>query len=296
MEITNVLVAFAGGILGAALGGLWAFVIIGFLILIAVGAQATGGDLLSIPLGTAFGPHVGGFASGVAASAYAAKKGLLESGKDIASPLMGLGSPDVLLVGGVFGLIGYTINYCFTLVSVPWTDTIALTVVVSAMIVRIAWGNDGLLGKVDEGAKRFAPADGTQWVPWQSGFAQRVTIGLGAGTLSAYIALLLGVENGGVVLGFAISAVSLALLILGMKVPVTHHITLVAAVVAVSSGSVIWGTIFGIGSAVFAETFANTFLVHGDTHIDPPATAIATMTSLSLLCGNLGLFELPMPF
>ena len=62
-------------------------------------------------------------------------------------------------------------------------------------------------------------------------------IGLGAGLLSAYAAILIGPENGGAVLGFAISAISLSLLGLGVKVPVTHHITLLAAVAATASGS-----------------------------------------------------------
>ena len=75
MSFIAILVAFAGGIFGAAVGALLAFVILGFLILVAVAAQSMGADLMSIPLGPAFGPHVGGFATGVAAAAYAAKKG-----------------------------------------------------------------------------------------------------------------------------------------------------------------------------------------------------------------------------
>ncbi|MCA9978909.1 MAG: hypothetical protein KC413_24280, partial [Anaerolineales bacterium] len=104
MDFVSILVAFAGGIFGAAVGGLGAFVILGFLILVAIGAQATGADLMSIPLGAAFGPHVGGFAAGIAASAYAGKKGYIDSGRGIVTALMGLNKPDVLLVGGLFGI------------------------------------------------------------------------------------------------------------------------------------------------------------------------------------------------
>lgn len=43
----------------------------------------------------------------MAASAYAKKKGVTENGADVASALAGLNEPDVLLVGGVFGMIGY---------------------------------------------------------------------------------------------------------------------------------------------------------------------------------------------
>ncbi|WP_421901811.1 hypothetical protein [Maridesulfovibrio sp.] len=296
METLSLLVAFAGGIFGAAIGGLAAFVFVGILILVGVAAQATGADLLSVPLGAAFGPHVGGFASGVAAAAYAAKKGVLEGGgKDIVSPMMGLNKPDVLLIGGIFGIVGYLLNYCFTLVNFPWTDTIALSVVVSGIIVRVLWGN-GVFGHVAEGSSRYEPTPGTEWVPWQSSIGQRLIIGLGAGALSAYLTTAIGVDNGGVVFGFAISAASLAFLFFGLQVPVTHHITLIAAVVTASSGSILMGTIFAMIAAVLGEFFADTFHVHGDTHIDPPACTIAAVTSLSLICGNLGLYKIPMPF
>lgn len=294
MELFGLLVAFGGGIFGAAVGALGAFVILGFLIIAGVAAQATGADLLSIPLGAAFGPHVGGFAAGVAAAAYAAKKGKLEAGKDIVTPMMGLNSPDVLLVGGLFGVGGYVLNWVFGLVGFAWTDTVALTVVVSAIVARVLWGN-GPFGKVAEGQSRFSPPMDARWLPWQSTLGQRLMIGLGAGLLSAYIALLIGAENGGAVLGFAISAISLAVLGYGLQIPVTHHITLVAAVAALASGSLIWGTLFGVAAALLGEFMADLFLVHGDTHIDPPAATIATLTSVSLLFSAIGVYSIALP-
>lgn len=289
MSFIAVLVAFGGGIFGAAVGALGAFVILGFLILIGVAAQSTGADLMSIPLGHAFGPHVGGFASGVAAAAYAAKKGKIETGRDIVSALMGVNRPDVLLVGGIFGVGGYMLNWAFSQVGFAWTDTVALTVVVSAIVARLLWGN-GIFGQVKGGQSRYAPNPDTQWLPWQSNIGQRLMIGLGAGLLSAYAAILIGAENGGVVLGFAISAISLSLLGLGVKVPVTHHITLVAAVAAAASGSLIWGAVFGMAAGIIGEYMANTFLVHGDTHIDPPAATIAPLTSVSLILQAVGVY------
>lgn len=296
MDLVSILVAFAGGIFGAAVGALGAFVILGFLIIAGVAAQATGADLLSIPLGAAFGPHVGGFAAGVAAAAYAAKKGKLEAGgKDIVTAMMGLNSPDVLLVGGIFGIVGYLINWVFNLVGFAWTDTVALTVVVSAIIARVLWGN-GVFGKVADGVKRYAPPAGSEWLPWQSNIQQRLLIGVGAGFLSAYIALLVGAENGGAVLGFAVSAISLLPLAFGIQVPVTHHITLVAAVAATASGSLIWGLLFGVAAAIVGEYMADTFLVHGDTHIDPPACTIAALTTVSLIFGYIGIYNVALPF
>jgi len=140
--------------------------------------------------------------------------------------------------------------------------------------------------------KRFAPDDATKWLVWQSDPMQRIAIGLGAGLMSAYIALTLGADKGGVLLGFAFSAASLVFLQYGTKVPVTHHITLVAAVAATASGSLIWGAAFGVLAALVGEVMADLFLVWGDTHIDPPAATIATLTSFSLVIQALGIYNL----
>lgn len=295
MELVSLVVAFGGGLFGAAIGALGAFVMLGFLIMLGVAAQATGGDLIGISLGAAFGPHVGGFASGIAAAAYAGHKGKIDSGRDIVSALMGVNSTDVLLVGGIFGIFGYVVQYGYNIILGGWTDTVALTVVTSAIVARLIWGN-GLFGKVAEGNSRYSPNEGTEWLPWQSSFSQRAVIGLGAGILSAYIAIELGAENGGVLLGFAISAVSLTLLGLGVLVPVTHHITLVGAVAAITSGSVIWGGIFGVIAGVIAEYISNTFNTHGNTHIDPPAMTIVVLTTVVIVFGKIGIFGVALPF
>ncbi|MCB0214580.1 MAG: permease, partial [Anaerolineae bacterium] len=282
MSFLAFLVAFGGGVFGAAIGALPAFIMVGFLVLTGVAVQfATGNaDFFAVPFG-AFGPHVGGFASGVAAAAYAANRDKFDNGRDITAGMMGLNSPDILLVGGIFGGLGYLINWIFGLVGFPWTDSVALTVVVSAIIVRVLWGKSGVFGAVVAGEGRYSPSEAYRWVPWQSSFGQKLMIGLGAGLFSTYLALSLG--PAGAVLGFGISAASLVFLQYGTKVPVTHHITLVAAVAAAASGSYIWGTLFGILAAFVGEFMANTFCAWGDTHIDPPAATIATLTSLSLL-------------
>lgn len=292
MTLEGFLVAFAGGVFGAAIGALPAFIFVGFLLLIGVAIQASGSpvDFVSIPLGPAFGPHVGGFASGVAAAAYASSQGKFENPRDIATAMMGLNRPDVLVVGGVFGIVGYVLNWAFNLVGFAWTDTVALAVVVSALIVRVIWGN-GIFGQVAEDESRYQPSDATRWIAYQSSLGQRIVIGLGAGLFSAYLALTIGADNGGVLAGFAISAASLIFLQFGVNVPVTHHITLVAAVAAAASGSLIWGGVFGILAGLTGEFMACTFLVHGDTHIDPPAATIAALTSLSLAIQALGVYS-----
>lgn len=77
----------------------------------SVAAMCGAGDASNILLnyvafGPFFGPHIA-FAGGVAASAFARKKGITENGADIATALGGCNEPSVLLVGGIFGVIGF---------------------------------------------------------------------------------------------------------------------------------------------------------------------------------------------
>ncbi|SOC09350.1 permease [Rhodobacter maris] len=302
MTLLGLLVAFGGGIFGAAIGALPAFTFVGFLTMIgvaiqmAVAPEAT--DFFGIPFG-AFGPHTGGFAAGVAAAAYAAKKGKLDSGRNIVTAGMGLNSPDVLLVGGVFGVVGYLIFWALTFVpsfgpGLAFSDLPAVGVVISAFIARFLWGTCGLCGKADPGRGFFHPTDATKWLVFQSSFAQIVVIGLGGGLLGGWLGVTHGVP--GALLAFGIAASSLLFLTLGVLTPVSHHIMLPAALAGVASGSVIWGAVIGILSAFLGEFFARAFLCHGDTHIDPPACAIAVMTFAVNLLSFLGFWALiPLP-
>lgn len=284
MTLLGLLAAFGGGIFGAAIGALPAFEFVGFLVMVGVAVQLgvapAQTDFFGIPFG-AFGPHVGGFASGVAAVAYAAWRGKIDNGRNIVAGLMGLNAPDVLLVGGAFGIIGYVIQWALAKVpgfgpGLAWTDTVALTVVISAMIARLAFGKTGLFGHAEPGRSFYSPSDGTKWLVFESDLPQLVTIGLGVGLFAGWLAVTLG--GAGVFLSFGIAAAALIFLQFGVLVPVSHHIALPAAIAAAASGSVLWGAIIGILSALLGEFMARTFLCHGDTHIDPPASAIAVMT------------------
>jgi hypothetical protein len=262
--------------------------------------------------GPVFGPHIS-FAGGAAAAAFAARRGDLENGRDIAAPLAGVNDPITLIVGGLFGAGAYVVvsilNWIFThgepgLFYVTYTDTIALTVVISAIVARLAFGRTGLFGTMDEESRtrgRFVPGGGKVWVDYQQGLLQATILGLGAGLLSAWIVTAFNAANpdiigAGAVLGFGISAVSLILLQVGFSCPVTHHMSLPAGVAAVAVlvglgggplAAMIVGAIAGIAGALLGEFFSRLFLIHGDTHIDPPAAAIATMATIIVIIGLL---------
>ena len=121
--------------------------------------------------------------------------------------------------------------------------------------------------------------------------SDRLTVGILAG--------FIWLRTGSVFLGYAISAISLLFLNLGVeKIPVTHHITLIGAVgamvVAGSFGDLSTATFpvgavettgsvaallaaggFGAISGLLGEVTQRIFYAHSGTHVDPPAMAIA---------------------
>jgi hypothetical protein len=293
MEITTLalLASFGGGVFAAAIGTLQAFIFTGFAVIAGVAMAGAGGDamLTQVAFGPLLGPHIS-FAGGVAATAYAARRGLMPNGRDIGVALMGLNRPDVLLIGGLFGVAGYLCERGLAgLGWVPWTDTIAVTVVLSAILVRLAFGRTGLFGRVAMGGAQFRTSEDARWLAWQETPGQIAAIGVGAGLASGFAALTLGAEGGGAVLGFGIAAAALIFLHSGGSLPVTHHIALPAALAALASGSIVIGAVFGVLGAAAGEFYSRLFLIHGDTHIDPPAAAIGTAVLLLRIAEASGL-------
>ena len=308
-ELGILLAAFGGGLFGAAIGALPAFIFTGLAVLVAVGAGLGGAsfDVLGlVAFGPVTGPHVT-FAGGAAAAAFAARRGDIEDGKDIITPLAGLGDPLPLLVGGIFGAGGYALQVLLMNLLPPfqtafyptYIDVIAVVVTVSAIITRLAFGRTGLFGSLDAEAHergRFSTGEGRVWLAYQEGFLQASVVGLGTGLLAAWAATQFTAFDPallpfGVLLGYGISATALIFLQFGFSVPVTHHMTLPASVAAVgvtvAGGpqiiAILVGTVAGILGALLGELFSRLFLIHGDTHLDPPANAIIVMSVVIVL-------------
>jgi len=339
--IGMLLAAFAGGAFGSAVGALPAFIFTGFMVIAGETASILSGDLLELlnleagPLnsdaitavlgfGPVFGPHIS-FAAGTAASAFAARKGYMDTdfpyheAKNIAYALGP--KPDILLVGGLFGILGYWIATLSSAFSLPW-DPIAVAVVLSAVAHRLIFRypmigerNNGLLNmKPFEAEERRVIGDAATageeggstkrrflvepWLPHQYKWGDVTVLGLVVGILAAFITY----ETGSIFLPFGISAATLLFLNLGVeKIPVTHHISLVGstAMVAASGGEyldyplfamLLLGGLFGILSALFAEWVQRVFYAHSDTHLDPPAAAIVIGTFLIALLAISGIF------
>jgi hypothetical protein len=333
VEILMLLFAgFAGGAFGAAIGALPAFVFAGIMVIAGEAANVlaaelgAGGDISvaitgSLGFGPVFGPHVA-FAGGVAAAAYAAKNGGMpepEDGeyhqaKDITYALGA--RPDILAVGGVFGMLGVVLRQTSQGLLVP-VDPPAVGVIGTAVVARLVFDyplvgtirGDGLFDMTpfERGENRTMADGGTTtedgrtmdatrlavepWLPHQYKWSHVATIGFVAGVLGGYI----GIVTGSAVLAFGISAASLLFLNLGVEqFPVTHHMTLpssfVAIMVTADSGGTLTGLNepvalalaggIGILGAVLGEVVQRVFYAHSDTHFDPPAASIILTTLL----------------
>ena len=317
---TLLIAALAGGAFGASLGALPSFIFTGFVVFLGEGVAILQREISALPdvpdgelaagitgvigFGMVTGPHVA-FAGGVAAAAYAGQKYPemepddwdYHFGKNI---LYAHGTkPDVLAVGAIFGAVGMVITRVMAGVGFP-TDNIALSVVATAFLARLAFGYP-LVGKVAgsnvldmspfEREEPRRMADGGEvtdphrlatepWLPHQYRWSGVTAIGLVTGVLAGYIWL----ETGSIFLGYGISAASLLFLQLGVeKIPVTHHMTLIGAVGAILAAAVVASDpviliaagVFGGISGILGEVTQRIFYSHSGTHVDPPAMAIA---------------------
>lgn len=318
--IEMLVAAFAGGAFGAAMGAFNAFAFMGLVIVVGeVGDMVAEGSLAvtaTIGLGPVFGPHIA-FAGGVAATAYAAREGYMDTDfeyHEAKNIVFAHGTkPDVLLVGGAFGVVGYWLAEVSRALSLPW-DPLAMAIVLSALVHRVALGYDVLgdasgerfdMGPFERDERRLAADGGARerlvvepWLGHQYRWPNVALVGAIVGVLSAYIAF----ETGSAFLAFGITAATLFFLNTGIEqVPVTHHIALVASVAALAAAggdtasisllaALLVGLTFGVATSLFAEAFQRVFYAHADTHWDPPAAAIVFGTFLVAVLAMAGLF------
>ena len=292
MNILALIAAFGGGAFAAAIGGVPAFIFTGVLSIIGavagmVGAADASGVLVGyMAFGSFFGPHIS-FAGAVAGAAYAKKKGVLENGADIVTPLIGLNEPDTLLVGGVFGVIGFLFKalvvdnlFAGTISPRLVTDGPGFTVFCSAILARLVFG----------GALRT----GTETI--SSGNALANTIVIGATYSLVVGGIYVGALSAGVpmeafgglyhVLIFGTAAIGLVFAEMGVAFFGCHHIVIIAAEAAVqgynTTGSfgvaLIAAVIMGTVAAIICDVETKLINSGTDSHIDGPACAILIMT------------------
>ena len=238
-DVLTLLLAAGGGFFAAAIGGLHAFIFTGFMGLVGMAIIMAGGR----PSSSTTWPSVRCSAPTSPSPAASPQpptppgRARTSAARTSASPLVSLDRPVVMVVGAVFGMFGYVVQT--GIAAIPGfgglTDSVALTVFISAIVVRLAIGRTSLTGDLPEGSGwgRFAPRDGVAWIRYHERFGQLTVLSLFVGLLAAGVALRLEAyypnsEGTGQLLMFSVSAVSLLFLSLGIGFPVTHHITIIA--------------------------------------------------------------------
>ena len=154
MVLFNILAAFGAGALAASIGAVNAFIMTGILAIVAGVGTCLGVDTgftAAIAFGTVLGPHMS-FAAGAAATAFAKKKGYIDNGCALGQGLAFLNKADVLVVGGVFGIIAYLVaDFVVAKIFgglIPFgTDNPGMTVVISGIIARLAFTDNGIKSK-----------------------------------------------------------------------------------------------------------------------------------------------------
>jgi hypothetical protein len=282
----QLLISFAGGIFGAGFGAMNAFMLCGFSAVVGSVITMISGDpgfAAVLPWGPFLGPQVA-FTGGVAAAAWAARKGCLGSGRDVVTPLYGLGSPVLLLVGGFFGALGQAVKVGLDRLpgfhGLPWINPIAMSIVLTGLLVRLLFGRSGLLGAPLPGHGRWRRAADEPWQPWQARPQSFLLVAVSVSLLAGLIARSLPRSTG---LAFGLAAMTLAFSYAGAKIPIVLHIAWAAEYAVLLTGSLAIGLFCGLLAALLAELTAGLFLLHGDTHIDPPASAVAVTFALGPL-------------
>lgn len=221
---------------------------------------------------------------------------ILESGRDISTSLLGLEKPKVLLVGGLFGVVGYLITLALTYVpsynQYAPINVIALAVILSMFIIRLIYGKSPILSRAKDGECCWIPTESASWINYQSKPASLVLLSIAVATPASYLAIAMP-GSSGIVFGFV--TLMLLFMLIGFKVPVTHHIALSASMVTTCTGSMEWGILFGFMGAYLGEICACMFLYRGDTHIDPPTMALAITFAIFPLFEQLNIFALSAP-
>lgn len=294
---TTILLTFFGGVLATCMGALGSVILCAFLAIIGVCAVMAGCDyniVTGIAFGFFFSPHLG-LGPAAVALGFAKHQGYVEDSKGIALPLILLGKPSVLAVGGLFGVASYYINLGLSTILPGKLDTVSASIVIIGIICKALWGNEGVIGKVPEGDKRFGVYSKNNWMPHMP-YGEGGTYWLfagGAGLLAAWLfweisefAKAMNSENIAIVAQFpvfALAVISLTLLCTGLPCPVFHHVGLVAcyaASMAYAQGGnevtiLLWGMSFGIISHFAADLLADLFHVYGDVYVDPPSLSMA---------------------
>lgn len=155
--LVTIFTAFISGVLATAMGALGSVILTALVSIVGVFSIMAGCEyniIGNICFGMFLGPQVA-FGPALCAMNYAWKKGYIQDSKGLAFPLGSLQKTDVLVVGGICAVAGWYINTTLGTFLPGLFDCVAATIVILNIVTKIMFGNQGLMGKVPEGDKRF---------------------------------------------------------------------------------------------------------------------------------------------
>ena len=261
--------AFCLGVVGGVFGGTQVFITTGFAGLFIYALKAAGVEsafLTDTLLNTVFLPAVI-FNAATVSTAFAARRGYDVDGWDVTHSLLFTHDPLVMLVAGAGGLAGYLVFAVAVALGVP-ADQGSVSVILIGVLTRL------LLGKghwVNPEATAYYRREGVRY--WLFQLVNAVAI---CGVMGI---VLSNVEPDYYSIGFSVSAALILLSTFDTQrktYPTTHHETLVVGyAMGATGGNVVVSVLFGMLANVIYLLFARYCNENCDTHIDPPAVAIA---------------------
>lgn len=266
---STALLAFLLGIVGGIFGGTQVFIVTGFAGLFIYALKAAGIEssfLTDTLLNTVFLPAVIFNAASVS-TAFAAKRGYEIEGWDVTHSLLFTHDPVVMLMAGFGGLAGYLVFAAAVALGVP-ADQGSCSVILIGVLTRLLLGNGHW---TNPEATAYYQREGVRYWVFQL---------INAIAICGVTAIVLShVDPSYYTIGFSVSAALILLSTFDLQhktYPTTHHETLVVGyAMAATGGNVVFATIFGIIANLIYLLFARYFNENCDTHIDPPAVAIA---------------------
>lgn len=279
------ILAFFGGVFGAAIGGVTSFILFGLLGFIGIGLIiGTGSDVFlnSVALSPIFAPHVA-FAGGVAAAAYMGKlsrNGNLKTevgevaeefnGANIFAPINGTGNVGALIVGGIFGVLGAIVLHLLDNVVFLLADNLAISVVTTNIIARLVFGDGELMSALPKEVKKvdLITKDLLFNILWSFSLA------IVMASMIEVIQIPL--------FGFVLGAFVLVFIVAGVNVPMIHHVALIGGMAMQVFGNIWLAGLFGVLAMLLCEAIGVTFNANAKSHIDPPAAAIVIISLILL--------------
>lgn len=268
MSLFIIIASFLGGIVGALVGSVQACMLAGFIGIFMHCFPET--PLLSELLSASFIPFIS-FGGGVAATAFASKIRKHQiGGSDIARSLAFSGDTLVLLVSGLFGVFGAVFAWGIGKIGVEG-DGGALSLIASAIIIRLAFGDGVLINKDIKNISKYK--DGKK--EWIFIIFFGACIGFMAGWLAD--------KSGAAFLPFFISLASLVFFFIDESFLASHHITIIAGYAYLVTGNVVWATVWGLIASIVCTIVGDLFNANESSHFDPPATTIGILSVIIYL-------------